>query len=133
MGDSTPLDRLVNGIAYALAGVGDDELRSVVQEATQCIFCALYGVSSNVKHEVKPIDGIVDLLKALNDPYVRKGLGLLVEILRSLGRCLEVAEKLKQADGSCPVSVPCHAAAFLGRLGEGGFAESSNSLGVKLT
>jgi uncharacterized protein YjgD (DUF1641 family) len=51
----------------------------------QCILCTLYGVTSKVKHEVRPIDGFPDLIRALGDPHVRKGLGLIIEILRSLG------------------------------------------------
>ncbi len=54
----------------------------------------------------------MDLLRALNDPYVRKALGLLIELLRSMGRCLEAAEKVKEIGISCGPEVPCYLVAY---------------------
>ncbi len=101
---------LINAVAVALSQMSKDELSSTVQEAVQCVLCSLYGVSSNVKHEVKPINGLEDILRALNDPYVRKGIGLLIELLRSMGKCLDTAEKVKKMNenGTCNINLPCH-------------------------
>ncbi|PLC67437.1 hypothetical protein B7L70_08640 [Vulcanisaeta sp. EB80] len=73
-------------------------------------------ITSKVKHEVRPIDGFPDLIRALGDPHVRKGLGLIIEILRSLGRCLEaaeMAEKVKAGSGPvCSLELPCYLIAY---------------------
>jgi len=73
-------------------------------------------ITSKVKHEVRPIDGFPDLIRALGDPHVRKGLGLIIEILRSLGKCLEaaeMAEKVKAGSGPvCSLELPCYLIAY---------------------
>ncbi len=35
----------------------------------------------------KPVNGVFGLMSALNDPDVRKGLGIAMELLRIMGRC----------------------------------------------
>ena len=104
------INDVVQAMLSALQQMSKEELNATLREATQCILCSLYGVSSNVKHEVKPINGLEDMLRALNDPYVRKGLGLIIELLRSMGKCLDAAEKVRDIGGntSCSVSMPCH-------------------------
>lgn len=89
--DQITINELLEYILQAASGMSKGELKVTIQEAVQCILCGLYGVSSNVKHEVKPVNGLVGLLKALNDPYVQLGLGLLVELTRSIGKCLDAA------------------------------------------
>ncbi|WP_291766854.1 DUF1641 domain-containing protein [Caldivirga sp. UBA161] len=111
----------IQAILSALQQMSKSELNITLMEATQCILCSLYGVSSNVKHEVKPINGLGDILRALNDPYVRKGLGLIIELLRSMGKCLDAAEKVKgiSGDSSCSINVPCYIIAHgVGRVNE---------------
>ncbi len=67
-------EELINYVLGVASQMKPDELKTTVQEATSCILCALYGVSSNVTHETKPVNGgVADLIRALNDPYVRKG------------------------------------------------------------
>lgn len=107
-------DELLGYLLGVIDQMDKDELKLTLQEATSCILCALYGVSSNVTHETHPINGVVDLVKALNDPYVRKGLGLLINLVRSLGKCLDTAEKIRNAsNGTCPVDTPCFVLAYL--------------------
>ncbi|WP_232203815.1 DUF1641 domain-containing protein [Caldivirga maquilingensis] len=104
------INDVTQAVLSALQQMSKEELNVTLREATQCIMCSLYGVSSNVKHEIKPINGLGDILRALNDPYVRKGLGLIIELLRSMGKCLDAAEKVRNmGDGaSCNIDVPCH-------------------------
>ena len=104
------LDDAINAIIKAMGQMDSNELVITIQEAVQCILCTLYGVSSNVKHSIQPVNGLSDLIRALNDPYVRKGLGLVIELLRSMGKCLDAAEKVKSlSDGaSCNVELPCY-------------------------
>ncbi|GGP21984.1 hypothetical protein GCM10007981_16180 [Thermocladium modestius] len=107
-------EELINYVLGVASQMKPDELKTTVQEATSCILCALYGVSSNVTHETKPVNGVADLIRALNDPYVRKGLGLVINLLRSLGKCLDTAEKIRNAsNGACPVDTPCFVLAYL--------------------
>jgi len=104
------LDDAINAIIKAMGQMDSNELGITIQEAVQCILCTLYGASSNVKHSIQPVNGLSDLIRALNDPYVRKGLGLVIELLRSMGKCLDAAEKVKSlGDGaSCNVELPCY-------------------------
>ncbi len=71
---------IINSLLTGTSTMDKKELDITIKEATQCLLCALYGVSTNVQHEIKPINGLVGLIQALNDPYVRKGLGLLIEL-----------------------------------------------------
>lgn len=59
------------------------------------MLCSLYGVSTNVNHEIKLVDGIPSLIRALNDPDVRLGLGPLIGLLRDMGKCLRVSEMIE--------------------------------------
>ncbi|ADN50759.1 DUF1641 domain-containing protein [Vulcanisaeta distributa] len=112
---SLTVNDLINYVLNVMSSYNKDELRVTIQEAARCILCSLYGVSTNVNHEVKPVDGVLGLIRALNDPDVRLGLGLLIELLRSMGKCLRAAEmirSLSNGSGDCSLSVPCHYLAF---------------------
>lgn len=50
-------EELINYVLGVASQMKPDELKTTVQEATSCILCALYGVSSNVTHETKPLTG----------------------------------------------------------------------------
>jgi len=107
---------IMDAVSKAASQMNKEDLEITVREAVQCILCTLYGVTSKVKHEVRPIDSFPDLIRALSDPHVRKGLGLIIEILRSLGRCLEaaeMAEKVKAGSGPvCSLELPCYLIAY---------------------
>ena len=128
------LNDVIQAVLSVLQQMSKDELNTTLMEATQCILCSLYGVSSNVKHEVKPINGLGDLLRALNDPYVRKGLGLIIELLRSMGKCLDAAEKVRNMSegASCSVDVPCYIIAHgIGKVNELGLGVDENEEGAE--
>ena len=76
---------IMDAVSKAVSQMNKEDLEITVRGTAQCILCTLYGVTSKVKHEVRPIDGFPDLIRALGDPHVRKGLGLIIEILRRLG------------------------------------------------
>ncbi|BDR91499.1 DUF1641 domain-containing protein [Vulcanisaeta souniana] len=107
------INDLINYVLNVMSTYDKDELRVTIQESMRCILCSLYGVSTNVNHEIKPVDGALGLIRALNDPDVRLGLGLLIELLRSMGKCLRAAEMTRSlGNGDCSLTIPCHYLAF---------------------
>lgn len=107
------MNDLIDYVLNVMSTYDKDELRIAIQELIRCILCSLYGVFTNVNHEIKSVDGILGLIRALNNPDVRLGLGLVIELLRSVGKCLRASEIIKSLNnGDCSLTVPCHYLAF---------------------
>jgi len=92
-----PLAAAANGPASSLALLGmaaargaheggAPEAAETVEKLARCTTEALQ--PTNIS-KAKPVKGIVSLMKELSDPHVARGLGLLLHIARSLGRCLD--------------------------------------------
>jgi uncharacterized protein YjgD (DUF1641 family) len=60
--------------------------KPAVERLTACIASAL---DANELEKVKPVKGVLGLVRALSDPRVAKGLGLLLHLAAKLGECIE--------------------------------------------
>ncbi len=66
--------------------------KPALERTTACVFKAL---DAEEMKKVQPVKGIRGLLKALNDPRVAKGLGLLLYLAAKLGECIGENQKPK--------------------------------------
>jgi len=67
---------------------GAAEAAASVEKLAQCTTEALRPENLAA---VKPVAGVISLMRELSDPHVARGLGLLIHLARSLGRCVEEA------------------------------------------
>ncbi len=67
-----------------------DKAAPTVERAAKCLIEAL---DEDEIKKAKPIKGLIGLVRALSDPGVARGLGLLIHIAGKLGRCLPVEER----------------------------------------
>ncbi|WP_052287779.1 DUF1641 domain-containing protein [Hyperthermus butylicus] len=51
--------------------------------------CLVNAISPEDIGKAEPVKGVPSLLRVLKDPYVAKGLGILLQLAGSLGRCAE--------------------------------------------
>ena len=60
--------------------------KPAVEAMTSCLVSAL---DPEEMRKAKPVKGVVSLLRALSDPNVARGLGLLLHLAGKLGACIE--------------------------------------------
>ncbi len=59
--------------------------KPALEKMTECLVNAF---DPETLQEARPVQGVFSLMKALRDPDVAKGLGVLIAIAKSLGRCV---------------------------------------------
>ncbi len=76
---------LLEALLTGLKNVDPWKAKPAVETLTSCMVSAL---DPEEMKKAEPVKGLMSLLKALRDPYVAKGLGVLIAIARSLGKCI---------------------------------------------
>ncbi len=84
---------LVEAMLTGLKNLDPWKAKPAVEMLTSCVADAL---SPETIEKAEPIKGILSLMRALKDPYVAKGLGILVSLAAALGRCASAAGKEKK-------------------------------------
>ena len=79
--------------AAALRGLGRGEAWKAAPTVEKALACTVEALEPGKLEAVPPIGGLVSLLRSLGDPDVAKGLGILVHLARSLGRCFRSASE----------------------------------------
>ena len=80
----------------ALNGMEDADSAKLKYASMGLSHCASKALENIMDGEVKPV-GLMGLLKALRDPDVMYGMGLMIAMAKSIGRCFkENMEKMKQ-------------------------------------
>jgi len=77
----------------ALNGLKDADpwkYKLALEKMTSCFINAL---DPEEMQKAKPVKGVFSLIKALSDPRVAKGLGLMLYLAARLGACMEQGEK----------------------------------------
>jgi uncharacterized protein YjgD (DUF1641 family) len=89
MASNGPLSSLaVLGLAAA-QGAHEGGAAEAAETVERLARCTTEALKPENLAQARPVKGVVSLLRELSDPYVARGLGLLLHLARSLGRCLE--------------------------------------------
>ena len=86
------LEAVLNGLKNA-----DPWKYKLALEATTS--CLIEAFDVNEMQKVKPVKGVLGLLRALSDPNVAMGLGLLIHIAGKLGACMARMQKQQGQQG----------------------------------
>jgi uncharacterized protein YjgD (DUF1641 family) len=82
----------LSGLAALALAAGQGAARGGAAEAAETVErlseCATQALRPESLAQVRPVTGIISLLRELGDPRVARGLGLLIHLARSLGDCL---------------------------------------------
>ncbi len=81
---------LLEAMLTGLKNADPWKAKPAVETLTSCLVNAL---DPEEMKKAEPVKGLMSLLKALRDPYVAKGLGVLIALARSLGRCVSGESK----------------------------------------
>ncbi len=79
---------LVGALLEAARRIDGSEVASLKMNVEDAGYCVLEALASAKPGETGDV-GILGLLKALNDPQVRRGLGYLLAVAKGLGACIE--------------------------------------------
>ncbi len=81
---------LLEALLTGMKNVDPWKAKPAVEKLTSCMLNALN--EENIE-KAEPVRGVLSLLKSLRDPYVAKGLGILLSLARELGKCAEKGSK----------------------------------------
>ncbi len=85
------------GIAHAISeGITEPETNELInakKSIKELSACTLKALASFEAGNIKPVGGILGLLKALGDEDVKMGLGALITLAKGLGACLKAHSK----------------------------------------
>ena len=75
---------LVEAMLTGMKNVDPWKAKPAVEKLTECIMTAL---SPETIEKAEPVKGVLSLMRALKDPNVAKGLGILLSLAAALGKC----------------------------------------------
>jgi uncharacterized protein YjgD (DUF1641 family) len=81
---------LLEAALTGLKNVDPWKAKPAIEMVTSCFMNAL---SPETIEKAEPVKGIMSLMRALKDPYVAKGLGILLSLAAALGKCASQTKK----------------------------------------
>jgi uncharacterized protein YjgD (DUF1641 family) len=84
---------LLEATLTGLKNVDPWKAKPALEMLTSCIANAL---SPETIEKAEPVKGVLSLMRALRDPYVAKGLGILIALAAAIGKCATETGKQKQ-------------------------------------